>query len=342
GVLFAQNRKQVVEVERAVDERFTGADMLAFLNVDVGTARDSVFLGRLAVFAFHVDLAHALGDVAVADGAVDFGNDGGVFGLAGFEKLHDARETTGDVLGFGGFARDLREHVSGLDFIAILHHQVRTGRHEVLLADLAGRIADQDSRLMLFVARRQRDDKLREAGDFVNLFLNREAGAEIVEFHRARRLGKDREGEGIPFREDLALVDGVAVFDAQTRAINDVVALLFPALVIEDDDEPGAIHGDARAATALDVTQVNELHVASVLCFEGGTLADAGSRATDVEGTHGELRAGFADGLRGDDADGFAHFDHAAGGQVAAIAERANTAPGFAGEHGTDAHALNT
>src|SRR5262249_30207745 len=109
GVLFAQNREQVVEVERAVNERFTGADVLAFLNVDVGAARDSIFLGGLAVLAFDVDLAHALGDIAVADGAVNFADDGGVLGLAGLEEFDDARETTGDVLGLGGFARDLRE-----------------------------------------------------------------------------------------------------------------------------------------------------------------------------------------------------------------------------------------
>src|SRR5216684_4025234 len=61
-----------------------------------------------------------------------------------------------------------------------------------------------------------------------------------------------------------------------------------------------------------------------------------------MEGTHGELRARFADGLRGDDANGFAEFDHASGGKVAAIAKRANAAAGFAGEHRTNAHAFDT
>ena len=45
-------------------------------------------------------------------------------------------------------------------------------------------------------------------------------------------------------------------------------------------------------------------------------LADA----ADVERTHGELRAGFADGLRGDDADRFAELDDLAGREVAAVA----------------------
>ena len=60
-----------------------------------------------------------------------------------------------------------------------------------------------------------------------------------------------------------------------------------------------------------------------------------------MEGTHGELSARFADGLGGDDADGFAAFDHPARGQVAAVAELANAATRFAGEHRADLDALN-
>ena len=146
----------------------------------------------------------ALADIAVADDAVDFADDGGILGLAGFEELDDARETAGDVLGLGGFTRDLREHVSRLNFIAILDHQVGTGRHEVLFADLAGRIADQDRGLMLFIARRKRDDELREAGDFVHLLFDGETGAQVVKLHGARGFGQDRESERIPFGKDLA------------------------------------------------------------------------------------------------------------------------------------------
>jgi hypothetical protein len=64
-------------------------------------------------------------------------------------------------------------------------------------------------------------------------------------------------------------------------------------------------------------------------------------RAADVEGTHGELRAGFADGLRRDDADRFAALDQTAGGQVAAVAGDANAALRFAGQHGADLDALD-
>ena len=161
-----------------------------------------------AVLAFDVNLAQALADFAVLHDAVDFADDGGVAGLAGFEELDDARETSGDVLGLGGFARDFREDVARLDFVAILHHQVRAGRHQVLLAGAARRIADQNRRRVLFVARRQRDDELRKAGDFVHLLLDGDAGLQVLELNRASDFGEDRECIRIPFRQDLADLTG--------------------------------------------------------------------------------------------------------------------------------------
>ena len=40
---------------------------------------------------------------------------------------------------------------------------------------------------MLFVARRQRNDQLREAGDFVDLLFDGDAGPQVVKLNVARR-----------------------------------------------------------------------------------------------------------------------------------------------------------
>src|SRR6202140_5219294 len=335
-----------MQIERTVNQGLAGPDVIAFLHVDVHAARNGVFLGGPSDFrsivTFDVDFAHALGDFAVAHHAIDFADDRGILGLAGFEELHDARETSGDVLGLGGLARNFREHVAGLHLVAILNHQVSTGRHEVLLANLARGIADQNRGLMLFIARRERDNVLREAGDFVDLLFDRQAGLQVVELHGASGFREDGEGERIPFGKNLAMGDAFAFDDAEARTVNNVVALFFAAFLIDDGDEPGAVHSDGGAAAALDVLEVHELDDTMVARFERGALRDARSGSADVEGTHGELRARFADGLRGDDADSLAELDHPARRQVAAVAQRANAAPGFASEHGTNAHALDT
>ena len=69
------------------------------------------------------------------------------------------------------------------------------------------------------------------------------------------------------------------------------------------------------------------LHLAVVL-FHAST-----GRTTNVEGPHGQLGAGLADRLGGDDADRQSAFAQLAAGEVHAVAAGANTQAGLAGEH---------
>ena len=112
------------------------------------------------------------------DHAVDLGDDGRLARLARFEQFHHARQTAGDVLGLGGFARDLGHHVAGVDLFAVAHHQVGVGRHEVLLgfrARAAGAFRPHDDLRLPLLVGRIGDHKLRHAGDFVHLLLQGEA-----------------------------------------------------------------------------------------------------------------------------------------------------------------------
>ena len=115
--LLAEDVQNVVRIARTVHQRIAGLHALAFLHVDVNAARHRVF-ALLAVVAQDVDLAQALHNVAVLDHAVDLGDDRRFPRLARFEKFHHARQTAGDVLGLGGGARDLGQHVAGVDFLA--------------------------------------------------------------------------------------------------------------------------------------------------------------------------------------------------------------------------------
>jgi len=51
-------------------------------------------------------------------------------------------------------------------------------------------------------------------------------------------------------------------------------------------------------------------------------LEDRGCRATDMEGAHGQLGAGFANGLCGDNAHRLTQFDQLAGSQIVAMPHR--------------------
>src|ERR1019366_9727738 len=74
--------------------------------------------------------------------------------------------------------------------------------------------------------------------------------------------------------------------------------------------------------------------------LDEGLLRDL-RRAADVERAHGELRAGLADRLRGDDTHCFAHVDRRATGKIAPVAVAADTGLRIAGEHRADLHFLH-
>ena len=289
------------------------------------------------------DLALALADFAVLHGAVDLRDDGRLARLARFEQFHHARQTAGDVLGLGGFARDLGQHVAGVDLFPVAHHQVGVGRHQVLLAVAPRRRirTHLDLRLALLVGRIG-NDQLAHAGDFVDLLLQREPVDQVLEVDDAGHLGQDRERVRIPLEQDLVALHGSAVFHQHARAVDHRVAFLFTALIVHHRHDAVAVHRDqfARlAANRLDADVAGETVGLRIL---RGLLADTGRGTADVEGTHGELRAGFADGLRRDHADRFAALHQPPRRQVAAVARHADPALGFAGQHGADLDALDT
>jgi hypothetical protein len=120
-----------VRVRRAVHQRLAGAHESPSLDREVLALGDQV-LRRIADLGDDDDLALALGVLAEVHRAVDLGDDGVVLRLAGLEELGDAGQTAGDVLGLRGLARDLGDHVAGLDEVAVVDEDVGAHRQEVL------------------------------------------------------------------------------------------------------------------------------------------------------------------------------------------------------------------
>ena len=192
----------------------------------------------------------------------------------------------------------------GKSFVAVLHHEVSAAGHEVTLVALG--TLDDDGGLTLLVGG-VGDDQAREAGDFVDFFVERDAFLQVLELDRAGDFGEEGEGVGIPLAEALAERDLGSVFDLELGAVDDGVTLLLAALARRrwrwsrcGSSRPG------RRYLRADGDEVDEAHGAGVLGLEVRGVGDARCRTADVEGTHGELGSGLADGLRRDDADGFA------------------------------------
>jgi hypothetical protein len=177
------------------------------------------------------------------------------------------------------------------------------------------------------------DDEGGQAGHFVDLFGDGDAVFHVLELHAAGVLGDDGTGMGIPVGQRRAGLDHLAVHHRQGRAVGHFMAFALAVVVIGDDQL--AVAGDGDRFT-LDVGDVadggQEADGTGRLAFQLGSGSRAGGGAADVEGPHGQLGAGLADGLGGDDADGLAGVDQITPAQVAAVTLGAQAPAGIAGQ----------
>src|SRR5690606_36187329 len=112
--------------------------------------------------------------------------------------------------------------------------------------------------------------------------------------------------------------------------------------VVHHDELAVAVHHHDGAVALAHGLRVAQAHGALGAGLERALLdLAAGGRTTDVEGPHRELRAGLADRLRRDDADGLTDVDAVAAREVAPVAHRTDAATRLAGEHGADDHLLD-
>src|ERR1700682_5914032 len=160
--------------------------------------------------------------------------------------------------------------------------------------------------------------------------------------HCAADFGQDRERVRIPLEQDLIGLDGRAVFGQNARAVYHWIALFLAPLIVHHRHDAVAVHSDQLAGFAADCLDADVAGKAVGFGILLGLLTDTGCRTTDVERTHGQLGAGLADGLGGDDTDRFAALHQPAGRQVAPVAGDADTALRFAGKHRADLHPLDT
>ena len=90
----------------------------------------------------------------MCDDSGDLADHRRVLRAARLEQLDDARQTAGDVLGLGGLARDLGQHVARVDLVALVHHEVRADGE--LVAPLAAPAVSEVARRWSGCAGRRR------------------------------------------------------------------------------------------------------------------------------------------------------------------------------------------
>src|SRR5438477_729440 len=183
--------------------------------------------------------------------------------------------------------------------------------------------------------------RAHQTGGFIDVALDGDASNHIAELNLAAFIGKNRDVVWIPLHKSLAFFHRGAVVLGNHGADDHVVPLKFAFLRIVHADRAVLVQHDPTAVERLDSSQVVEADCAIVFRFDDRLLKGLTGRAADVEGSHGQLRSRLANGLRGDNADCFAHFHELASREVASVTHRANAAATLARKHRTNLQALH-
>ena len=165
---------------------------------------------------------------------------------------------------------------------------------------------------------------------------------DIFEHDRSAELGQDGERIGIPFNQDVARLYFLSFLYLEDSAVSHGVAFLLAAAFVGDNQRAVAVHHNQVSIPVCDVLNIQELDDSFVLRFFGGLLVRSACRATNMERSHGQLRAGLADGLGCDNAGSLAQVHQLAGRKVASVTFDANAAFRLAGQHGPDLDLLDT
>ena len=170
------------------------------------------------------------------------------------------------------------------------------------LQRLAVRVLDRDTRAHVELAILTITLE-RAPVTLVDPFLHRLAFEDVAVLNLAADFGDDRRGVRIPFRDQLAALDLVAVALAQFRAVNQRIALAFALAhhagirgdLLGDGDFAVPRHDDQTAVARFHGVTPCRRSTPSLRDFQGGLLGAPAGGTADMEGAHRELGARLAD-----------------------------------------------
>ena len=339
-VFFTLGAQDVMQFGTSFGQGIACLHKVAVHCGDMLASWHQVFL-VLADFGMDYQAALALGFALMLDDAGDFGNHGHVLGLADFKEFGNPGKTAHDILGLGRFAGTACNCLALGDCVAVLDHDDCAHRQEVdslgldfavhLLLDVACcRIHDGNGRLEARCL-----EFLHRQGDvvvLVNVFLHCLAGDKVHKLNEAFFFRDEGVIGGIPCGKHVALGNFLSVPDEDAGTGRNIFLLDFASLRVDDHKLAALVEHNKLSFGIDDRAHVLELDAAGIHGIGLASFNRAGCGTAYVEGTHGKLGAGLADGLGGNDAHSLADVDQVPAGKVASVAQGAHAMLGRAGQ----------
>ncbi len=213
GSFFATNPEDVVRIKRTVHQRLASFNLVTLVNPEVLALGHSVlgFLDDLAVLTLGLHNDRALAALTITEFHLTFDltHHRGLFRAPGLEEFGHPRQTSGDVLGTGGFTRRLCQQGALPDLGPVFHFQIsllghRIDRHGLALGVLDGQLGVQ----VAFVL-----NDLGSGGATTGIPFDLEGLAlhEVLEVNDSFEFRDDRHGVRVPGAEHIASGDLLAL-----------------------------------------------------------------------------------------------------------------------------------
>ena len=124
--LLPLDLQDIVGIRGSIHQGFTGPDPIVLMNTDVLALGNQVFVGiSIPLERGHEYPPLAANVLTERNHPVDLGHHRTFFRLSGLEEFRNAGQTTGNILGLTGLARNLRHHATRSDFFTFGHGQER-------------------------------------------------------------------------------------------------------------------------------------------------------------------------------------------------------------------------
>ena len=153
--------------------------------------------------------------------AIDFGHNGGVGGVACFEKLGNTRQTTRDVARTTYGTRNLNEGCTRLNLGSVFNHYVTTHREVVRAEHFAIGCHDVASRHLRTVFG-VGDNLFGKSRGFVGFCTEGHTFYNVVELQSTSVFGNDNGVEGVPLSDERTFLNHFAVLVVERRTIRNV------------------------------------------------------------------------------------------------------------------------